>query len=234
MEFKFDKLYNQIITEQRVIHEGWLGKLATGAALGASLVAGAKAEQTKPVENIHLSQDVIDDIKAHEKAGDCIDLAKKFIKEHEGVVKDPKTGKHKVYKDEAGNDTIGYGSTDPDLVAKKQITDKEAEDQLAKDLKETLEGCKKRYGKDWDSLDEHQKAALISLHFNAGLYVKADKLNKYIKQHDYIKAANEFLDIDNVKVIDPETGETIKKKSAGLTQRRQDEVNQLFLYWYND
>lgn len=233
MESKFNKLYNQIIAQQKVIQEGWFGKLATGVALGASLVAGAKGEQTKPIENIHLSQDVMDEIKAHEKAGDCIELAKKFIKEHQGVKKD-KDGKHKVYKDEAGNDTIGYGSTDPDLVAKKKITDKEAEDQLAKDLKETEAGCKKRYGKSWDWLDEHQKAALISLHFNAGLYVKADKLKKYIQQRNYPKAANEFLDIDNVTVEDPKTKKPVKKKSAGLTQRRQDEVNELFLYWYND
>lgn len=233
MEFKFDKLYNQIITEQKVIQESWLGKIATGVALGASLVAGAKGEQIKPIENVHLSQDVADEIKAHEKPGDCIEIAKKFIKNHQGTVKDKK-GNHIVYKDEAGNDTIGFGSTDPDLVAKKKITDKEAEDQLAKELKEVVDGCKKKYGKGWDYLDEHQKAALISLHFNAGLYVKADKLAKYIQQRNYPKAADEFLDIDNITVKDKKTGKPIKKKSAGLTQRRQDEVNELFLYWYND
>lgn len=43
MESKFDKLYNQIITEQReIIEEGWLGKAATAAAIGAAAFGASR------------------------------------------------------------------------------------------------------------------------------------------------------------------------------------------------
>lgn len=232
MNEKFNQLYDKIISEEKVIHEGWLGKLATGAALGASLIAGAKAQSTLP--NDTTAQQYYYQSEVKEKANECIELARKFIKEHQGTRKD-KEGKHIVYKDVKGVDTIGYGSTDPTLVAKKKITEQEALDDLDKQIGEVVTALKKKFGTTvWGKLDQHQKAALISLYYNVGKYKKFTNLEKYIKEGDIPRAASQFLDIDNITVKDQKTGEQKLQKCAGLTQRRADEVNNLFLYWYND
>ena len=235
---KFNQAYLKVITEQNnIIQEGWLGKLATGVALGTALAAGAHnlhAQDLSNPQEIEQPMSLADEIKAHETKGDCIKLATAFIKNEEGTVRDQKTGKHKVYLDKKGVKTIGYGCTDKKVVAKGQITDKEAEEQLAKDITKTETGLKKKFGKDWDVMDQHQKAALISLYFNCGLGLYAPNLVKYIKQHDWIKASNQFLDIDNVTIEDEQTGEKTLVKVQGLTDRRAREVDKLFLYWYND
>ena len=238
---RFDQLYNKIITEQGMIEEGWLGKLAAGTALATSLVAGANAQTvtdlplpkqpaitrvapkpevkpSAPINTRHLGKTYV------------LNLATKYIAKFEGSKKD-KDGNHIAYKDIKGVDTIGYGSTDPNLVAKKKITEAEAQEALQKEIENVYNALEKKFGKDWKVMDDFQQAALISLYFNVGVNKTFDKLQKNIKAHNWRAAAKEFLDIDNITV--KQNGKDVKKKVAGLTARRKTEANNIFLFWVN-
>ena len=241
MTNRFDQIYNKIITEQGMIEEGWLGKLAAGTALATSLVAGANAQtvtdlplpkqpavtRVAPKPEVKPSTSVD---SRHMGKAYVLNLATKYIAKFEGSKKD-KNGNHIAYKDVKGVPTIGYGCTDPELVKKGKITETEAQEALKKEVQNVYDALEKKFGKDWKVMDDFQQAALISLYYNVGINKTFDKLQKNIKAHDWKAVAKEFLDIDNITV--KQNGKDVKKKVAGLTARRNTEANKIFLFWVN-
>lgn len=238
MDSKFDQLYNKIITQQSVIQEGWLGKLATGTALAASLVAGAHAapkttqppKQPPATTQVQTKQYVAKADSRHQGKEYTLDLAKKVIINFEKTKKD-KDGNHIKYKDVKGVDTIGYGCTDKTLVKKGKITEEEAQKALTDEVIKVYDHLKKKFGKDWDVMDDFMQAGLISLYYNVGMYSNFSKLEAAVKAHNWKEAAKQFLDIDNITVKDPKTGKEVKQKCSGLTIRRAKEAQNIFLFW---
>lgn len=128
----------------------------------------------------------------------------KLLKRYEGF-------RDTVYLDGNGIPTIGYGFTDPALIKKGKITQKEADSRLTKEiatryntLKDTLPNFEK--------LSDDSKAALISYHFNypAG-FKDTTKFMKYWNAGDYEKAIKEV----DAGMNDP--------KNPGLRPRRLEE-----------
>ena len=242
MKDQFNQLYKKIITEQTVIEEGWLGKFAAGAALAAGLTVGAQAQTVTdlplPKQNQTITQVApkpeVKPIKAvdsrHMGKDYVLNLATKYVAKFEGSKKD-KDGNHIAYKDIKGVDTIGYGCTDPDLVAKKKLTETEAQEALKTEIEKVYDALKTKFGKDWDVMDDFMQTALISLYFNVGVNKTFKNLEGYIKAHNWKAAAKEFLDIDNITV--KQNGKDVKKKVTGLTNRRKTEANKIFLFWVN-
>lgn len=132
-----------------------------------------------------------------------------FIKSFEGCRLD-------AYKCPAGVWTIGYGTT-AKVKQGMQITLKEAEDLLRKDLKkfeDAINKCVKA------PLTQGQFDALVSFTYNCGIgALQTSTLLKKLNNKDYIGAANEFLRWDkaNGKVL------------AGLSRRRESE-REMFLF----
>ena len=237
---RFNQAYLKVINEQNnIIEQGWLGKIAAGAALAAGLTTGAQAQTVTdiplPKQQTKITQTVQ---QAPKKAVDSrhmgdqytLDIATKYIIYFEGSKKD-KQGNHIKYKDVKGVQTIGYGCTDPDIVKKGKITEKEAKEVLQAEVIKVRDALKKKFGKDWDVMDNFMQAALISLYYNVGVNKTFKNLQKNIKAHNWRGAAKEFLDIDNVTV--KQNGKDVKKKVAGLTRRRKVEAQKLFLFWVN-
>lgn len=128
----------------------------------------------------------------------------KLLKRYEGF-------RDTVYLDGKGIPTIGYGFTDPALIKKGKITQKEADSRLTKEiatryntLKDTLPNFEK--------LSDDSKAALISYHFNypAG-FKDTTKFMKYWNAGDYEKA---------IKEVDAGMNDL---KNPGLRPRRLEE-----------
>ena len=134
-----------------------------------------------------------------------IDLIKRF----EGVVL-------KVYKDAVGLPTIGYGH----LIKKGEVfttlTQQQAEELLAKDLKQFEEGISTSVKV---ALTQNQFDALVSFAFNLGMgNVNSSTLLRKLNAGDIQGAANEFVRWNKAG------GKTL----AGLTRRRLAE-KELFL-----
>lgn len=134
-----------------------------------------------------------------------IDLIKRF----EGVVL-------KVYKDAVGLPTIGYGH----LIKKGEvfttITQQQAEELLAKDLKQFEEGISTSVKV---ALTQNQFDALVSFAFNLGMgNVNSSTLLRKLNAGDIQGAANEFVRWNKA------SGRVL----SGLTRRRLAE-KELFL-----
>lgn len=166
----------------------------------------------------------------------AIDIAFDFIKDREGskIV----GGKHVKYRDVKGKWTIGYGITDPKIVARGQITEAEAVSLLRKEILDVDKVLRRRF-KNYKNCNSNQRAALISFHFNLGKWFNAQKMNTHLENGDWENCAFEFLDCDkatfvkkdkNGKAILDAKGKpvTYKKRVPGLTKRRQAE-HDLFL-----
>lgn len=237
---KFDQIYLKVINEQNnIIEQGWLGKLAAGAALAAGLTAGANAQTVTDIPLPKQQTKIIQTVQqAPKKAVDnrhmgkdyTLSIAVKCIVNFEGTRKDPKTGLHVAYKDVKGVETIGYGCTDKNLVKKGKITEAEAQKALLEEINKVYEHLKTKFGKDWDVMDNFMQAGLISLYYNTGIYSKFPKLEAAIKAHNWKEAAKQFLDIDKVTKTDA-NGNTYKQKVNGLTIRRAKEAKKIFLFW---
>lgn len=132
-----------------------------------------------------------------------------LIKQFEGVVL-------KVYKDAVGLPTIGYGH----LIKKGEvfttITQQQAEELLAKDLKQFEEGISTSVKV---ALTQNQFDALVSFTFNLGIgNLNSSTLLKKLNVGDIQGAADQF----------PRWNKAGGKTLAGLTRRRLAE-KELFL-----
>ena len=128
----------------------------------------------------------------------------KLLKKHEGF-------RDTVYLDGNGIPTIGYGFTDPELVKKGKITQKEADARLTKEIATRYKTLKDTLP-NFEKLSDDSKAALISYHFNypAG-FKDTTKFMKYWNAGDYEKAIKEV----DAGMNDP--------KNPGLRPRRLEE-----------
>ncbi len=144
----------------------------------------------------------------------------RFIKEHEGSVIDS-DGIHRIYEDQAGKLTIGYGH----LIRPKELasgkfegglTEEEAEDLLAADL-HIAEDVVNRLIK--VPITQNQFDAMVSFAFNLGGGA-LKKLATVVNKRDWEGAAAKMALYH--KVTDPKTGKKIT--SRGLLKRRKMEV----------
>lgn len=122
----------------------------------------------------------------------------------------------KVYDDAVGLKTIGYGH----LIKKGEVfttlTQKEAEDLLAKDLKQFEVGVSTSVKV---ALTQNQFDALVSFAFNLGMSnLNSSTLLKKLNAGDITGASNEFVRWNKAG----------NKVLAGLTRRRMAE-KELFL-----
>lgn len=133
----------------------------------------------------------------------------------EPIIKKEEGFRSTAYQDSAGNWTIGFGHTGPEVVEGMKVTRAEAQQLLAQDM-DTAERAVV------DSidvpLDDGQKQALVSLAYNIGGKAFADStLVQKINAGDFEGAAAEF---DRWNKI---TLNGAKKVSAGLAKRRDRE-----------
>lgn len=128
----------------------------------------------------------------------------KLLKKYEGF-------RDTVYLDGNGIPTIGYGFTDPSLIKKGKITQKEADQILTKQIAtryKTLQDTLPNF----DKLSDDSKAALISYHYNypAG-FKDTTNFMKYWNAGQYDKA---------IKEVDAGMND---KNNPGLRPRRLEE-----------
>lgn len=128
--------------------------------------------------------------------------------------------KLKAYKDVAGIWTVAYGHTGDDVYEGLEITQAEADDLLAEDLKHFEEGvssCVKV------PVTDDQFSALVCFAYNVGLAaLRSSTLLKLLNQKKYVEAANQFLRWNRAG------GKIVK----GLANRRKAE-RELFLSNYH-
>ena len=164
---------------------------------------------TKPIEN---TDDEPIQIPYREGVNNSKDLVQ-YLKDKEKFVSNK-------YQDSGGVWTIGYGFTDPEIVQKGTITEKEAEELLIKDIENRRAQLKSQI-KTWDKLNENQQNALISYGFNVGVG------NWQKTQPKLLKALNEERFADAAKYIN-----AVKDKKGnvlpGLVKRRKEERD-----WFN-
>ena len=136
-----------------------------------------------------------------------------YIKEKEGF-------RDKAYKDSGGVATIGYGFTDPTLVSKGSITEKDATDFLRRDLTNRATKLRSQITT-WDKLNQNQRDALTSYAYNVGV----ENWAKY--QPKLLKALNESRFNEAAQYMD-----AVSDKSGnvleGLIRRRKEEQD-----WFN-
>jgi len=113
---------------------------------------------------------------------DVITLAKQSLKVHEGY-------RQFAYQCTAGKTTVAYGRN----VQDKGISLKEAEYLLENDIVECLQDLA-TFGY-WNTLSNHQQAALIDLRFNLGAagYRTFKQMGKALDMGDYTEAAYQIL-----------------------------------------
>jgi len=138
-----------------------------------------------------------------------------FLKEKEGF-------KAKPYYCPGNVLTIGYGHAIQEHNSLyKKITKTHAEQLLVTDILHTQKLIQKVYN-DFIFLQPHQQDAIISLVFNWGIKnFSKSKLLKCLKTHNYLGAAQEFLDIVKVK----------GKIVTGLIIRRKEETDIFLNGW---
>ena len=146
-----------------------------------------------------------------------------FLKKWEGRVVD-KDGFHVVYVCAAGKRTIGYGETDPAIVNRERLTEKQAIALLKiriRQVKSHILNSKNKIHvkmEIWNKMTENQKTALISLIYNMGKLEKCPKLVEKLNSGDFSGAVLEFADCNKGTV----NGKKVVIK--GLDNRRKAEM----------
>ncbi len=135
-------------------------------------------------------------------------LAVEIIKASEGL-------RLESYRDGAGNWTVGFGHTGPDVHEGLVITEAEAEELLATDIAWAVDTVRRSVRV---TLTTEQRAALVSLVFNIGssAFNKSTVLRR-TNSSDLEGAADAFLMWNKITV------NGVKKRSAGLANRRERE-----------
>ena len=126
----------------------------------------------------------------------------------------------KPYTCPGGKATIGYGFTDPALIAKGTMTRKEADRILGKMVREELRFINERI----QGLTPKQQAAVVSFIHNFGRtkFLKS-KFYQKLQEHDIPGAQRELMDWVHVKKVNKVTGETVVYELRGLRARRSVE-----------
>jgi lysozyme len=134
-----------------------------------------------------------------------------FIKDNEGF-------RSRVYDDDAGNQTIGYGHMLTEGENMAHITTQHAEELLREDLKDAIDAVD-RYV--LVPLNNNQRDALISFVFNIGATkFKGSTLVKRLNDYNYEAAADELLRWDK-KIVE---GEVVAVKGRTLRRKREREL----------
>ncbi len=127
-----------------------------------------------------------------------------------------------AYKLGDGMITIGYGHAEPKKTSKykvgQEITKKEADDLLKKDLKVAADGVRRMF-KQWEEnenidikITQSMFDALVSIAYNSGVSgLRRSEISKKLKKSDYKGAAESILDFKT------------NKKFPGLSKRRKRE-----------
>ena len=131
-------------------------------------------------------------------------LAISLIARYEGFSEKP-------YVCPGGRTTIGYGFTDPVLVAKGKMTRQEADRELGKEVRKRLAILRKEVS----GLTPKQEAAAVSLMYNIG--ETAFKSSTFLKQ---LKAKNMIEARSEIKRWNKAGGKVL----AGLVKRRAAEA----------
>lgn len=136
-----------------------------------------------------------------------------YLKSKEGF-------RESVYSDSGGVATIGYGFTDPAIIAKGTLSEQEATELLKNDIANRIAKLRKQIHT-WDELSQNQRDALTSYGFNVGVenWAKTQpKLLAALNAGRYKEAAK-YMDAvrDKKGVVQP-----------GLVKRRKEEQE-----WFN-
>lgn len=102
-----------------------------------------------------------------------------------------------AYRCSAGVWTIGVGHTGPEVHEGLTISDAQADEWLASDIRKVADDLSRYINHD---VTKGQYIALISLAFNIGvrgLVGKCPKLMRALNEGEYEAAADEFLDVTN-------------------------------------
>ena len=228
---KFNLIYENFMKDitqsEKLLTESIMKKI--GSAIAAGTLAATAAIVPMNVEAAPAKNHQV----ATQDATQFINYATRLIKQFEGSVKDSK-GNHIVYDDAnskhrwdgkqdinkfikscRGKATIGYGETASNIVKKGRISEAEANQLLQKNIISLNNKLVNKFGKAYSGLNIVQKSVLISFYYNLGFYFKAPKMEANLRAGKLKEAAKEFLDCDNITV------NGVKKKSPGLTKRRQ-------------
>ena len=147
---------------------------------------------------------------------DSVDKLIKQLKKHEGNVKEK--GKHILYKDHLGYETIGYGRLiDPEMGG--GLSDIEAEYLLMNDL-DTYMTAAKSYN--WYSgLNDARKAVIVNMLFNMGQtnFNKFLKMKQALDVGDHAEAAKQMLDSKWAKQVKGRSAELAKQMETGKWQQ---------------
>jgi len=146
---------------------------------------------------------------------DSVDRLIKQLKKHEGSVKEK--GKHILYKDHLGYETIGYGRLiSPEIGG--GLSDHEAEYLLMNDL-DTYMTAAKTY--DWYAgLNDARKAVIVNMLFNMGQtnFNKFLKMKQALDNRDHAEAAKQMLDSKWAKQVKGRSEELAKQMETGKWQ----------------
>ena len=136
-----------------------------------------------------------------------------YLKSKEGF-------RESAYSDSGGVATIGYGFTDPVIIAKGTLSEQEATELLKKDVANRIAKLRQQIHT-WDELNQNQRDALTSYGFNVGVenWAKTQpKLLAALNDGRYKEAAK-YMDAvrDKKGAVQP-----------GLVKRRKEEQE-----WFN-
>ena len=97
-----------------------------------------------------------------------------------------------AYQDCAGIWSIAYGHTGTDVHAGRRVTEPEAVELLAADLRDAIQCVNQAVHKDVE-LAQHQFDALVDFCFNVGRHsFQLSSLLGYVNQEDFASAAHQF------------------------------------------
>ena len=112
---------------------------------------------------------------AYTAMGDTIDKASTLLKGFEGF-------RPSVYKCEADKDTIGYGFTSKELIAKGRMTEEEASVELKRICEGIAKNLRAELG-NGNTLTASEEAAIVSFIYNVGWYnFKTSTLCRLLKE----------------------------------------------------
>jgi lysozyme len=113
------------------------------------------------------------------------------LKAHEGEVTNER-GRHVVYPDSLGINTIGYGRN----VDEKGLSDDEAEYLLKNDIAEAIYQVSEELSSTWEMLSQNRKAVVVDMVFNMGLprFKGFKKMIEALHAQDYYEAAAQMID----------------------------------------
>lgn len=221
---------NEVELEQLLLTEGWLQnvpKLASVAGLGAALAFGnpAQAKSTKPINVSNVKHAVAAKSATAKPTNISTGSMFDYISQWEGL-------RTKVYKDHAGNPTIGIGhylngsesdrhlihvlfsgkvNYDALLRGEQQLTRDQVEKLFNVDVK-VKEKLASKLIPDYTSFDQNTKNAIVNGLYRGDLGPKTIKL---IKAKDWKSAAVEYLNHPNAK-SGPEQIKRRMKTNAAL------------------